>query len=148
MFYLVGIFRTSSPRDSISNNPDRTVPTRGGGGGGGQFGGWGKWGHIEVLPKRVDSMNLKRLLLIKENKISQIKKFRAFLCMGRCKNLGALKPFLSYTSQLCGAGIMHFFTLSSPPSHPPWHTHIWSAVTSLFIDMAGNTPFFSVVSMK
>ena len=90
-------------------------------------------------------MNLKRLLLIKENKISQIKKFRTFsLCMGRCKNLGALKPFLSYTSQLCEAGIMHVFTFSPP--HPIWSAD--GSETSLFIDMAGDTPFLGVVPMK
>ena len=38
--------------------------------------------------------NIKRLLLIKENQISQVKEFSAFLCMGRCKSLGSLKSFL------------------------------------------------------
>ena len=28
MFYLVGIFRTLSPGDSISSNPERTAPRR------------------------------------------------------------------------------------------------------------------------
>ena len=36
MFYLVGIFRTSSPGDSISNNPERTAPRR-----------WGQVGGAE-----------------------------------------------------------------------------------------------------
>ena len=36
----------------------------------------------------------KRLLLIKDNQISQVKKFSAFLCMGRCKSLGSLKSSL------------------------------------------------------
>ena len=29
MFYLVGIFRTSRPADSISSNPERTAPRKG-----------------------------------------------------------------------------------------------------------------------
>ena len=40
------------------------------------------------------SQNVKRLSLIKENQISQIKEFSAFLCMERCKSLGSLKSFL------------------------------------------------------
>ena len=38
--------------------------------------------------------NVKRLSLIKENQIPQVKEFSAFLCMGRCKSLGSLKSFL------------------------------------------------------
>ena len=41
-----------------------------------------------------------RLLLIKENPISQVKEFSAFLCMGRCKSLGSLKSFLWQAPQL------------------------------------------------
>ena len=37
---------------------------------------------------------VKRLLLIKEKQISQVKEFGAFLCTGRCKSLGSLKSFL------------------------------------------------------
>ena len=49
-----------------------------------------------------------RLLLIKENPISQVKEFSAFLCMGRCKSLGSLKSFLWYIPQLFGACILYF----------------------------------------
>ena len=38
--------------------------------------------------------NIKRLLLIKENQISQVKEFTIFLCMGRCNSLGSFKSFL------------------------------------------------------
>ena len=41
MFYLVGIFRTSSPGDSISSNPEKTAPRRLG----------EKSGYIEVCNK-------------------------------------------------------------------------------------------------
>ena len=45
MFYLVGIFRTLSPGDSISNNPDRTAPRRQD----------GEPGFIEVLQESTGS---------------------------------------------------------------------------------------------
>ena len=51
------------------------------------------------------------IIVSKENQISQVKEFRAFLCMGRCESLGELKSFLSYASQLSGASILSF-------SHP------------------------------
>ena len=38
-------------------------------------------------------MNIKRLLLIKENQISQVKEFSSFLCRVRWKILGLLKSF-------------------------------------------------------
>ena len=84
MFYLVGIFRTSSPESSISSNPERTAPRKQG----------GEPGYIGVLQQRAGSRNIKRLLLIKENQISQVKEFSTFLCMGRWKSLGSLKSFL------------------------------------------------------
>ena len=65
------------------------------------------------LYRRGGNLNIKRLLLIKENQISQVKEFSAFLCMGSCKSLGSLKPFLSYTSQLSGFSILVFLILSS-----------------------------------
>ena len=61
MFYLVEIFRTSSPGGSISSNPERTAPRRRG----------DEPGYIKVLQQRAGSLNIKRLLLIKENQISQ-----------------------------------------------------------------------------
>ena len=45
-------------------------------------------------------------MLIKENQVSQVKEFSAFLCMGRCKSLGLLKPSLSYASQLSGVSVL------------------------------------------
>ena len=94
--YLVGIFRTSSLGDSISSKPERTAPRR-----------WAEEpGCIEVLQQSAGSQNIKRLLLIKENQISQVKKFSAFLCMERCKSLGFLQSFLWYAPQLSGASIL------------------------------------------
>ena len=92
MFYLAGIFRISSPGDSISSNPGRTVLGKRGEGP----------GYIEVFQEREGSLNIKRLLLMKGNHISQVKEFCAFLCMGRCKNLDSVKLFLSYAPQLFG----------------------------------------------
>ena len=63
MFYSTGIFRTSSPGGSISSNPERIAPRRGG----------GEPGYIEVLQQKAGIQNIKRLLLIKENQISQVK---------------------------------------------------------------------------
>ena len=79
MFYLVGIFRTSSLGDSISDYLERTAPRR-----------WvgEESGYIEVLQGRAGDLNIKRLLLIKENQISQV------LCLGRWKHLGSLRLFL------------------------------------------------------
>ena len=83
MLYSVGIFRTSSLADSISSNPERTALRRQG----------DEPGYIKVLQQRAGSLNFERLL-IKENQISQVKEFSAFLCMGRGKSLGSLKLFL------------------------------------------------------
>ena len=56
---------------SISSNPERTAPRR-----------WGEdWGYIEVLQQRSSSLNIKRLLVIKENQVFQVKEFSTFLCM-------------------------------------------------------------------
>ena len=59
----------------------------------------GKWGGVRLdrsLQQKAGSLNIKRLLLIKENQVSQIKEFGALLCMGKCKHLGLLKSFLLY----------------------------------------------------
>ena len=124
------------------------------------------------MQQRAESLNSKTLLLIKENQASQVKEFSAFVCMGRCKSLGSLKPFLSYASQPSGVSILcvshspqipvltigsscslmatrqqvlfsflaalqaQKFTFGGPES--------FMAGTSLFIDMAGNTPFLNV----
>ena len=67
LFYLVEIFRTSSLGGSISNNPERTEICseevhR-------------KLGHIQVLQQKLGNQEHQRLLLMKENQISQIKEF-------------------------------------------------------------------------
>ena len=59
MFYSVGIFRTSNLGDSISSGPERTAPRRRG----------EEPGSREVLQQRAGSLNIKRLLLLKENQI-------------------------------------------------------------------------------
>ena len=51
MFHLVGIFRTSSPGDSISSNRERTALRRQ----------EGEPGYAEVLQPR--ALNIKRLML-------------------------------------------------------------------------------------
>ena len=58
MFYLVGIFRTSGPGNSISSNPERAAP-RG-----------EAPGYIEVLQQSVSNLNVIGLLLIKENHLA------------------------------------------------------------------------------
>ena len=59
-----------------------------------------------VLQQRAGSLNIKRLLLIKENQRFQIKELTVSLCLGRCKSLASLKSFFSYVSQLSGASIL------------------------------------------
>ena len=93
MFYLVEIFRIPSPGDSISSDPEKTALRRQ----------EEEPGYTEVLQQRGGGLNVKRLLLIKESQISQVKECSAFLYMGRCKSLGSLKSFLSYASQLSWA---------------------------------------------
>ena len=93
-FYLAGIFRTSNGWDSISSNPEITSPRR-----------QEKPGYTDLLQQRAGSLNFKRLLLIRGNQISQVKKCSAFLWMGRCKSLDSLKSFLSYASPLSGASL-------------------------------------------
>ena len=49
---------------------------------------------FSFLQQRSGGQNIKRLLLIKENQMSQVNEFSVFLCMGRGKRLGSLKLFL------------------------------------------------------
>ena len=107
IFFSSGIFRTSSLEGSISSYPVSPSLRKWG----------GEWGYIGVFQGRAGSQNIKRLLLIKENQKSQVKKFSTFLCIGRCKSLGSLKLFLSYAAQLSGASILCFQVLSSPGAH-------------------------------
>ena len=69
MFYSVGSFRTSS-------NPERTALRRQG----------EEPGYTEVLQQRAGSLNIKRLLLSKENQISQVKEFSTLLRMVSLKS--------------------------------------------------------------
>ena len=102
MLYMAGTFRISSLGDSISSNPERTALRRR----------WEKSGYVEVLQQRAGNLNIKRLLLTKENQISKIKEFSTFLCMGRFKSLVSLKSFLWYAPQLFGASILCFHIVS------------------------------------
>jgi len=69
MFYLVGIFRISSPGGSISSNPERPVLRKRG----------EDPGYIEVLQEREGSLNIKRLILMKGNHRSQVKEFFPYI---------------------------------------------------------------------
>ena len=102
MFYLVEIFRDSSPGDSISSSSERILRSL------------GKKSYRNFA---TISLNVKRLLLIKENQISQVKEFSTFLYMGRCRSLGSLKSFLWYAPQLSEARILCFHILSSLKAH-------------------------------
>lgn len=84
MFYSVGIFRTSSPGDGISSDPEGTIMEKQG----------EEPDSIEALEQSTGRLNIKRLLFIRENHITQVKEFSVFLCMGRSKTLGLLESFL------------------------------------------------------
>ena len=47
--------------------------------------------YRSFLQQRLGNRGIKRLLLMKENQVSQVNEFSAFLCMGRCWSLGSLK---------------------------------------------------------
>jgi hypothetical protein len=78
----------------------------------------GKWreepGYIRALQQRAGSLNIKKLLGVKENQISQAKRFSTFLCMGRSMSLPQLKSFLCYAPQRSGASILSFFRAHCP----------------------------------
>ena len=97
----------------MSSNPERTAPRR--------QEGWRWEGGIRLyrsLQQEAGSLNTKRLPLIKENQISQVKEFSPFLCMERCKSLGSLKSFLAYISQLSGASILQASHILYPTPIP------------------------------
>ena len=83
------MFRTSRPGDSVSSYPERIVLRR-------QEEGARLFGH---------KGHKNKLLLMKENQISQVKKFIAFLYVGRCKGLGSRKSFLWCVPQVSGASV-------------------------------------------
>ena len=73
MLYLVRNFRTSSPGSSISKNPERNVPRRG-----------GEPDYIEVVQQRTGSLNVKRLFLMKgkpDISIEGIYHFSLYVCV-------------------------------------------------------------------
>ena len=74
-------------------------------------------------------------LLVKENQISQIKEFGAFLCVGKFKILVSLKSFLSYAPQLSEASILCFQILRS------LKLHHWGCLQSDDCQMAGISYF-------
>ena len=96
----------------MSSSPERTALRRRG----------EKPGYIEVLQQRAGSLNIKRLLLIKENQLSQVKEFSALLYMGRCKRLNSLKSFihirLSYLGFPGGSDSKHLLAMRE--------TQVWS----------------------
>ena len=66
---------------------------------------------IQCLQQRAGSLNIKWLLLIKENQIFQVKEFSTFLCMGRCKSrLTEIIPFICTSAS--GASIQGLHTRS------------------------------------
>ena len=67
MLYLVGIFRTSSPGDSISSNSERTAPRRQ----------EEDPGYIEFLKQRAGSLNIQTLLL-KETRYHKLRNLVLF----------------------------------------------------------------------
>ena len=101
MFCSVGIFRTSSLGDSMLSNPWE------------RLGGVGMSDYIEICNKGQIVWISKIFLWIKENQVSQVREFSAFLYMGRCKSLGSLKSLLSYASQLSEATCLCFHLPSS-----------------------------------
>ena len=80
---------------------------------------WGRWpAYIEVLQQRAGGLNIRGLLLVKENQISQVKEFSTSLCMGRWESLGSPKSFLWYAPQLFGASILFRSYFGSPRKVP------------------------------
>ena len=69
----MGIVRTSSSGDGISGDPERTVSEEVGKGGA---------RLPRSFPKEAGNLNIKRLLLIKENQISCIKLLALFYVCG------------------------------------------------------------------
>ena len=83
-----------------------------------------KLGYIEALRQRTGSLNVERLLLTKENQITQIKEFSAFLHKGRCKNLGwgAYETIPLMCISAIWASILYFLHSELPwdePRHLP-----------------------------
>ena len=82
-------------------------------------------GKQEFLQQRPSSQNIKRLLLIKENQISQVNGFSPFLWLGRCKSLGSLKSFHWYAPWPCRGSVPLCVILS------PLGVHRWGWLRGL-----------------
>ena len=91
LFYLVGMFRTLSPGDSISVARRKLL----------QWGGRGSKATYMFAAKGAGSLNTKIRYQVKELNI---------LCMGKCKPLGSLN---SSAPQLSGADPVSLFTWRS-----------------------------------
>ena len=108
MFYLVGIFRTSSPGGSISSNPEKL------------FQGVGRSSQViqNFATKGADSLRHQRLLLVKETKVCQVKEFSAllWLCQG-------LPRGLSGKESTCQAGDMDLIPGLGRPLEKRMATH-------------------------
>ena len=96
------MFRTQSPRDSISVALRKLL----------QGGERGSQVLYIFLNKGSRQSKQQRLLLRNKTQISS-KEFSALLWMGKYKSLGSLNSFLSYAPQLSGAHPVSLFTLRS-----------------------------------
>ena len=71
--------------------------------GGAAAGSWRSQEREEFLQQRPGCLNIKRLLLLKENWTSQVKEFSAFPCMGKIQESGLPEVIpLTYTSAIWG----------------------------------------------
>jgi len=53
------------------------------------------------LQQRAGGLDIKRLLLVKENQISQVREFSTFLCLGRCESgLTGIVPLICVSALL------------------------------------------------
>ena len=94
--------RTSG--DIISNNPKKTLPRR-----------WREEpGCVGVLQQRAGSLNVKRLLLIKENSYLKLKNLEFFYVREIARVLGSLKSILWSAPQISGASVLYLSILSVP----------------------------------
>ena len=109
MFYSVGIFRTSSPGDTISSDTERIPPGRRG----------DEQSLQKVSIKGRDSEHLKYFCELKPNvkkkkkQMFQVEELGAFLCRGVDAGLTAVIPFTS-------TKILYFHTLSFLGAHKRW----------------------------
>ena len=94
------------------------------------------------LQQEAGSLNIRKLLII-GNQVCQMKKFCAFLCRGRCKSLGSLKPVLLHESQLSGASILFFFFFHislcpfNPNPNPPTPPQFFNARCEQWLQLNG-----------